>query len=51
MMDSMAINGGCPAFSAQGSLTIRLPLASLSVSLAEARQLFVVPVEQLVMLV
>lgn len=33
-------NGGCPALSAQGSLTIRLPLASLSVSLAESWQIF-----------
>ena len=33
-------NGGCPALSAQGSLTIRLPLASLSVSLAASWQIF-----------
>ena len=33
-------NGGCPALSAQGFLTIRLPLASLSVSLAESWQIF-----------
>jgi len=37
---SDGFNGGCPALSAQGSLTIRLPLASLSVSLAESWQIF-----------
>lgn len=37
---SDGFNGGCPALSAQGSLTIHLPLASLSVSLAESWQIF-----------